>query len=181
MQLGAELDGTEIAPFDEERPGVVVLKGERVDLASAGDVSADPFAPVPAGEEAPGIALWADPEHGTYVKMTTREGVLTGFVAVGMPRTAAELSVLYLRGGELPADRSLLLRLEDADEALPVSGREATLCICNAVTIGQVEDAISDGCRTVAEVGGCTRAGTGCGGCRARIAELVNAHAGATA
>lgn len=179
--IGAELDGTEIAPFDEERPGVVVLKGERVDLASAGDVSADPFAPIPAGEEAPGIALWADPEHGTYVKMATREGVLTGFVAVGMPRTAAELSVLYLRGGELPADRSLLLRLEDADETLSATGREATLCICNAVTIGQVEDAIADGCGTVAEVGGCTRAGTGCGGCRARIAELVNAHAGATA
>lgn len=169
------------APFREDQPGVVVLKGELVDLVSAGDVSADPFAPVPAGEEAPGIAVWADPEHGTYVKMATRDGVLTGFVAVGMPRTAAELSVLYLRGGELPADRSLLLRLDDADETVSGSGRDATLCICNAVTVGQVEDAIDEGCETVAEVGSCTRAGTGCGGCRARIAELVHAHATAAA
>ncbi|WP_407359881.1 FAD-dependent oxidoreductase [Microbacterium sp. LBN7] len=169
------------APFREDQPGVVVLKGELVDLVSAGDVSADPFAPVPAGEDAPGIAVWADPEHGTYVKMATRSGVLTGFVSVGMPRTAAELSVLYLRGGELPADRSLLLRLDDADEVETASGRDATLCICNDVTVGQVEDAIDDGCGTVAEVGGCTRAGTGCGGCRARIAELVHAHAAATA
>lgn len=177
----AGLDTAETAPFREDQPGVVVLKGELVDLVSAGDVSADPFAPVPAGEDAPGIAVWADPEHGTYVKMATRLGVLTGFVAVGMPRTAAELSVLYLRGGELPADRSLLLRLDDVDETVPGSGRDATLCICNAVTVGQVEDAIDDGCETVAEVGDCTRAGTGCGGCRARIAELVHAHAGATA
>ena len=180
-RITAELDAEDHAPFPEDQPGVVVLKGELVDLVSAGDVSADPFAPVPAGEDAPGIAVWADPEHGTYVKMATRGGVLTGFVAVGMPRTAAELSVLYLRGGELPADRSLLLRLDDADEVEPVSGRDATLCICNDVTVGQVEDAIDDGCGTVAEVGGCTRAGTGCGGCRARIAELVHAHAAATA
>lgn len=180
-ELAADVAGAEREAFREDQPGVVVLKGELVDLVSAGDVSADPFAPVPAGEEAPGIAVWADPEHGTYVKMATRDGVLTGFVAVGMPRAAAELSVLYLRGGELPADRSLLLRLDDADDTVSGSGRDATLCICNAVTVGQVEDAIDDGCATVAEVGGCTRAGTGCGGCRARIAELVHAHAAAAA
>jgi len=179
-QIAADLDDAETSPFREDQPGVVVLKGELVDLVSAGDVSADPFAPVPAGEDAPGVAVWADPEHGTYVKMATRLGVLTGFVSVGLPRTAAELSVLYLRGGELPADRSLLLRLDDADETVSGSGRDATVCICNAVTVGQVEDAIDDGCQTVAEVGDCTRAGTGCGGCRARIAELVHAHSGAT-
>lgn len=182
--IAAELDSADDHPgeFADERPGVVVLKGELVDIASAGDVSADPFAPVPAGEDAPGIAVWADPEHGTYVKMATRDGILTGFVAVGMPRAAAELSVLYLRGGELPADRSLLLRLDDPDaDAIAPAGRDATLCICNAVTVGQIEDAIDDGCSSVAAVGECTRAGTGCGGCRARITEMLHAHAGAVA
>jgi len=178
---GAEDDGFPGA-YTDDHPGVVVLKGELVDIASAGDVSADPFAPVPAGEETPGVAVWADPEHGTYVKMATRDGILTGFVAVGMPRAAAELSVLYLRGGELPADRSLLLRLDDPDaDAVAPAGRDATLCICNAVTVGQIEDAIDDGCASVAAVGDCTRAGTGCGGCRARITELLHAHAGAVA
>lgn len=181
--IAAEIDGIDdVDDYADEHPGVVVLKGELVDIASAGDVSADPFAPVPAGEDAPGIAVWADPEHGTYVKMATRDGILTGFVAVGMPRAAAELSVLYLRGGELPADRSLLLRLDDPDaDAIAPAGRDATLCICNAVTVGQIEDAIDDGCGSVAEIGACTRAGTGCGGCRARITELLHAHAGAVA
>lgn len=181
--IAAELDGIGDADeFADEHPGVVVLKGELVDIASAGDVSADPFAPVPVGEDAPGIAVWADPEHGTYVKMATRDGILTGFVAVGMPRAAAELSVLYLRGGELPADRSLLLRLDDPDsDVVAPAGRDATLCICNAVTVGQIEDAIDDGCGSVAAIGDCTRAGTGCGGCRARITELLHDRAEAVA
>ena len=170
----AELRGQAFAPFEEELPGVVLLKADGVDLISAGDVSADPFAPVPRGEVGPGVAIWADPEHGTYTKMVTREGVLTGFVSVGMPRTAAELSVLYARRAELPADRSLLLRLDAADDAAPrATGREATVCMCNAVTAGTIEDAISDGCDTVVEVGRCTRAGTGCGGCRARISDMI--------
>ncbi|WP_341955408.1 FAD-dependent oxidoreductase [Microbacterium sp. LWH13-1.2] len=185
--IAAELSGgadddESTSGFADEHPGVVVLKGELVDIASAGDVSADPFAPTPVGEDAPGIAVWADPEHGTYVKMATRDGILTGFVAVGMPRAAAELSVLYLRGGELPADRSLLLRLDDPDaDTVAPAGRDATLCICNAVTVGQVEDAVDDGCTSVAAVGDCTRAGTGCGGCRARITELLHARAEAVA
>jgi assimilatory nitrate reductase electron transfer subunit len=174
----AELRGEEIPAYDEEVPGVVLLKADGVDLVSAGDVSADPFAPVPRGEVAPGVAVWADPEHGTYTKMVTREGVLTGFVSVGMPRTAAELSVLYARRGELPADRSLLLRLDAADDDAPrAAGRDATVCMCNAVTAGTIEDAISEGCETVAEVGRCTRAGTGCGGCRARITDMIAAAA----
>ena len=49
--------------------------------------------------------------------MTTRAGVLEGFVSMGMPRTAAELVQLFERGAELPADRSLLLRLDGPDQA----------------------------------------------------------------
>ncbi|MDQ0649283.1 assimilatory nitrate reductase electron transfer subunit [Microbacterium natoriense] len=173
----AELGGLEVEPFAEEVPGVVLVKASQVDLVSAGDVQADPFAPTPVGEKPREVALWADPQHGTYVKMTTTDGVLDGFVAVGMPRAAAELAVLYQRRGELPSDRSLLLRLDAAEAALPVPlGREATVCMCNAVTAGQIEDAVTEhSCTSVEDVGRCTRAGTGCGGCRARIADMLTA------
>ncbi|MBO3663968.1 FAD-dependent oxidoreductase [Microbacterium stercoris] len=180
--LREEWEGAISTSFSEEVPGVVALKAEQVDLISAGDVSADPFAPVVAGETPLGVSMWADPEHGTYVKMVSRDGALTGFVSVGMPRTGAELSVLYGRRGELPADRSLLLRLDaEEDQGPRPTGREATICVCNAVTAGAIEDAVAEGCDTVAEVGRCTRAGTGCGGCRSRIAELIDARLGATA
>jgi assimilatory nitrate reductase electron transfer subunit len=70
------------------------------------------------------------------------------------------------------------LRLDAADDAAPrAAGRDATVCMCNAVTAGTIEDAISEGCETVAEVGRCTRAGTGCGGCRARITDMIAAAA----
>lgn len=171
----AEVDGADIEPYVEEVPGVVLMKSRQVDLVAAGDASADPFAPVPAGGTAPEVAMWADPQHGTYVKTATTDGVLDGFIAVGMPRAAAELSVLYQRRGELPSDRSLLLRLDAVEDTAPrATGRDATVCMCNAVTAGQIEDAVADhACETVEEVGRCTRAGTGCGGCRARIAEML--------
>ncbi|MBT2483303.1 MULTISPECIES: FAD-dependent oxidoreductase [unclassified Microbacterium] len=170
-----ELAGDEPQPFTEDIPGVVLMKASQVDLVSAGEVQLDPFAPTPLGEEPREVALWADPRHGTYVKMTTTAGVLDGFVAVGMPRAAAELAVLYQRRGELPSDRSLLLRMDSAEASLPVpQGRDATVCMCNAVTVGQIEDAVAEhSCLTVEDVGACTRAGTGCGGCRARIAEML--------
>ena len=69
--LRAELRGEFTPPFDEDLPGVVLLKADGVDLVSAGDVSAEPFAPVPRGEVGPGVSVWADPEHGTYTKMVT--------------------------------------------------------------------------------------------------------------
>ncbi|MEL5990342.1 FAD-dependent oxidoreductase [Microbacterium phosphatis] len=180
--LREELDGRPSTSFAEDVPGIVALKAQQVELVSAGDVTADPFAPAVSGETPPGVSMWADPEHGTYVKMITQGGVLTGFVSVGMPRTGAELSVLYGRRGELPADRSLLLRLDaDEDQGPRATGREATICVCNAVTAGAIEDAVDGGAETIAEVGGCTRAGTGCGGCKSRIAELIDARLGATA
>lgn len=159
-----------------ERLPVVMLKAEHVDVVAVGDVAADPWdddALAPRRR----VAQWADPEHLRYVKMVTEDGVLTGFVSVGMPRTAAELTLLFERGGELPADRSLLLRFdgpdydpaEDADAFAP----ETTVCWCNGVTVGRIEESAACGHTTVECVGRDTRAGTGCGGCRGRIAEVL--------
>ncbi|MGO2150198.1 MAG: FAD-dependent oxidoreductase [Microbacterium gubbeenense] len=166
---GALIAGEDPSPFAEDSPGIVLLKSRHVDLVQGGEIVPDPFAPG-SGE----VASWADPRHGTYVAMSTTNGVLDGFVAVGMPRAAAELSLLFQRRGELPSDRSLLLRLDAAEQPVRATGRDETVCTCNAVTAGGIEDAVSDGCDTVDAVGCATRAGTGCGGCRARIAEMID-------
>ena len=105
------------------------------------------------------------------------DGALTGFVSVGMPRTAAELTLLFERRGELPADRSLLLRFDgpdydpsaDADAFAPAT----TVCWCNGVTVGRIEESAACGNTTVECVGRDTRAGTGCGGCKGRIADVL--------
>ncbi|MEO7122113.1 MAG: (2Fe-2S)-binding protein, partial [Lacisediminihabitans sp.] len=103
----------------------------------------------------------------------------------GMPRAGAELTLLFERGSELPADRSVLLRLDA--EAADLSTRDVTdgvvpdetVCWCNGVSAQAITDCAALGHTTVEAVGAATRAGTGCGGCRGRIAQLL-ANAAAT-
>ncbi|ODT36840.1 MAG: hypothetical protein ABS60_14740 [Microbacterium sp. SCN 71-17] len=166
------------APGSPERPAVVMLKAEGVDVVAGGDVDADPFAPPHApGCHGPQVTIWADPARGAYVKLVTVDGVLTGFIAVGMPRTGAELTLLFERGSELPADRSSLLRLDAPDVGMPSAGdpfaADATVCWCNGVSAGAIREAAAAGEPTIACVKASTRAGTGCGGCVGRITELL--------
>ncbi|MET0829864.1 MAG: FAD-dependent oxidoreductase [Microbacterium sp.] len=178
---GRFVDGLEMIDDDElpaEREPLVMLKAEHVDVVAAGDVSADPWEEHPQGRH---VAQWADPEHGRYAKMVSADGILTGFVCVGMPRTAAELTLLYERGDELPADRSLLLRFDGPDFD-PTAGSaalapNATVCWCNGVSVEQIDESITAGNTTVECVGRDTRAGTGCGGCRTRISDMLARHA----
>ncbi|KHL01245.1 ferredoxin [Sinomonas humi] len=172
-------------PLTVERPGVILLKARAVNLALAGNVQREPWESVAwdagDGGRAPiDVSLWADPARGRYVKMCTREGVLEGFVALGMPRAAAELTLLFESGAELPADRSVLLRLDGPESSLGApgssAGPESTLCRCAGVSRGTVEEAILGGCATVEQVSKSTRAGTGCGGCRDSVRRLVEQH-----
>ena len=183
--LASGSPGAEALPaLPAELPGVVVLKARGMNMAVAGDVSAEPWdeeilsAGAVNGRARLQIAQWADPEHGRYVKMTTRAGVLEGLVAVGMPRTGAELVQLFERGAELPADRSLLLRLDGPDQAAAAGAAdpERTLCRCAGVSGTRIAAAVAGGCGTVAEVSGTTRAGTGCGGCHDDIMGIIEKH-----
>ena len=173
------------APLAPEKPGVILLKARGVNLAVAGNVAVEPWDLDPledACSPAPlRVAVWTDPEHGAYVKMATRGGVLEGFVALGMPRAAAELTLLFESGAELPADRSVILRLDGPEAALGAAsgasaGPEDVLCRCAGVTHGAVGDAVAAGCSTVEEVSTATRAGTGCGSCREGVRDLIERH-----
>ena len=166
----------------ENRAAVVMLKAEGIDVVSVGNTAADPWDAEPADHAgscasvAVSVSQWADPEHGRYVKMVTRGGILVGFISVGMPRTAAELTLLFERGSELPADRSVLLRYDGPDYEPAAGGAfavDATVCWCNGVTVGAINDAAAAGADTVACIGTSTRAGTGCGGCKGRISEVL--------
>lgn len=169
------------APLAEESTGVIQLKAASVDVVAAGDIRAEPWDDVEPEDESASeprsVAQWADPAHGRYVKMVTRAGVLEGFVSVGMPRTGAELTLLFQRGSELPADRSVLMRFDGPDDE-PVDSAgsfapDATVCWCNGVKVEQVAHAAGEGHGTVADIGRATRAGTGCGGCKTRIGEIL--------
>lgn len=188
-------------PLGNERASVILLKARGVNLAVAGEVTAEPWDEFEAesacavhssdartGARAPlRVALWADPEHGAYVKMATRGGTLAGFVALGAPRAAAELTLLFESGAELPSDRSLILRLDGPDSHVSAggvgtsAGPESTMCRCAGVSRSTVAEAVADGCSTLEDVSRQTRAGTGCGGCRDQVRELIERHCAAAA
>ena len=52
------------------------------------------------------------------------------------------------------------------------------VCMCIAVTEKEIRDCVRAGARTVEEVGDCSMAGTGCGGCHETI-EMILEDAGA--
>jgi assimilatory nitrate reductase electron transfer subunit len=171
-----------VAPLETERVPVVMLKAEGVDVVAAGDVKPDVWDEIDAhGCRTHGrrISEWADPLAGRYVKLITQGDRLAAFVSVGMPRTGAELTLLFEQGAPLPADRSVLLRLDGPDAAPGGSGAGAltpasVVCTCNGVTAQRITDAAASGCTTVDAVGRATRAGTGCGGCRDRVQALLD-------
>ncbi|MEA9984293.1 MULTISPECIES: FAD-dependent oxidoreductase [Subtercola] len=158
-------------PMPPERQHVVMLKAEGIDVVSGGDHSPELW------DEGHEVTQWADPARGSCVKMVTQNGVLTGFVSAGMPRLGAELTLLFESSGELPRDRSSLLQL-DSTAGGEVSTTDpfapgATVCWCNGVTASTIMHAVAAGQNSVDFVGKATRAGTGCGGCKGRIAEII--------
>jgi assimilatory nitrate reductase electron transfer subunit len=165
--------GVEAAVALRERPTAVMLKATGIDVVSGGDHGAEPW---DADAE---VTVWLDPSRAAYLKTVVREGALTGFVSVGLPQAGAELTLLFERGAALPAEPSALLRLDAADAgAVAVEdplGPDATVCWCNGVTAGRIGEAVAAGCDTVECVGRDTRAGTGCGGCKGRIAAILAA------
>ncbi|WP_431219974.1 FAD-dependent oxidoreductase [Leifsonia xyli] len=165
--------GADAAVPLRERPTAVMLKATGIDVVSGGEHAAEPWEPDAE------VSVWLDPARASYLKTVVREGVLAGFVSVGLPRAGAELTLLFERAAALPAEPSSLLRLDAADAGqAPVEdplGPDATVCWCNGVTAGRIGEAVAAGCGTVECVGRETRAGTGCGGCKGRIASLLAA------
>ena len=144
----------------------IIVKSHSLSVACAGDPSADPWDP-----EGPDVSTWADPGAGQYLRIVTDGERLLGFVSIGLPRSAAELSRHALTGTLPVADRTALLALEHAagDRDL---GPDDVLCRCSGATAGQVEKAVTE-CGSVDEVGSRCGAGTGCGTCRSRIEDLL--------
>lgn len=153
-----------VAPLHRLDP--LVVKSHLLSVACAGNPAADPWDP-----EGPSVSTWADPGAGQYLRIVTDGERMLGFIAIGLPRSAAELSRAALTGVLPEADRSALLALEHAagDREL---GPDDVLCRCSGATSGQVEDAAAE-CTTVDDVGGRCGAGTGCGTCRGRIEEML--------
>ncbi len=89
----------------------------------------------------------------------------------------------YLNEIDLPENPESLI-LPASDGAVPALGADAlpmtaSICSCHNVSKGDIVEAIDGGCTTVADVKGCTKAATGCGGCAALLKNVVDFELGA--
>jgi nitrite reductase (NADH) large subunit len=150
------------------------LKVMGVELASMGETKPS----LPDDE----VVVYREPSRGVYKKLIVRENVIAGAILLGETDMAGVLMQMFLSNSAVSARRADLL-FGSATGAPVLSVFDlpdhAQICNCNGVSKGQIKEAIQIGkCHSVSKVGGCTRAGLGCGSCKSLIAQLIEAYAG---
>ena len=83
---------------------------------------------------------------------------------LALPKHPDALILPQREGGGMPAG---------AVAALPDS---AQICSCHDVSKGAIAAAVGEGATTLGAVRGCTKAGTGCGGCAPLVTQVLNAE-----
>jgi ferredoxin-nitrate reductase len=148
-----------------------MLKVSGVDVY-AGGVSAGT---APAGHDE---IVASDTRRGVFRRLVLDGERLVGAALVGDVGAARQLSDLLRTGEPVPSDLLASGGPGGASADALTADPDATLCSCNAVSVGDVQAAIRrDGLSTVAQVGLRTRATTGCGGCTADVETLLGAAA----
>jgi NAD(P)H-dependent nitrite reductase large subunit len=125
------------------------------------------------------VVRYAEPASGIYKKLIVRDGQLAAGCLVGDTANAAALTDLFLRGADVPERRATLL-FPSQQAAAPGAKEipnEALICSCHQVPKRQLLQAIGNGCCSLSTLAGSTRAGSGCGGCKPLLQELIDAYA----
>jgi nitrite reductase (NADH) large subunit len=141
------------------------LKLMGVGVANVGDIN---------GTDPRHSLVWDDPVKGEYRRLDVDDdGRVIAAVLVGDTTAYPALLDTFRRQVSIGEDPgSLLAPAGGAAPATDSADPASLVCSCENVTRGTLDDAITDGCRTLGDLKSCTRAGTGCGGCVPSV-ELV--------
>jgi nitrite reductase (NADH) large subunit len=144
------------------------LKVMGVDVASMGIVEPQ----TPEDE----VVQFSEPKRGTYKKLIIRDGRLVGGILLGDISKAAYLIQAFDRNTPLPEERlHLLFDIGDPPKQVTFAEMAANtqICNCNGVSKGAIAACVNAGKRSPKAVMDATRAGMGCGSCKAMVTELV--------
>lgn len=154
------------------------LKVMDIDLVSMGEVSAH-------GPDVE-IVSHSDPARGTYKKVVLRDNQLVGAVLLGTSDPTGKLLRLFRDAQPLTESAIELLTGGNARDSLLEGGAgndllelpdDTQICNCHAVTKRQIAATIRDGKYSVAAIGACNKAGTGCGTCQPLLSQLIGVYA----
>jgi nitrite reductase (NADH) large subunit len=169
--LASVLASDTAACYTGSRP-TTTLKVMGVDLVSLGRL-----ADASPGDE---IVTYSEPARGVYQKLVLRDSVLVAGCLLGATATAPSVLRLYDTGQPAPARRADLLFGPATAAASDVSTLpdDTPICQCHQVSKGMLTEQIGRGKTTIRALSACTKAGTGCGGCRPLLQDLIAAYAG---
>ncbi len=144
------------------------LKVMGVELASMGVTEGQ--------DERDEVVTFSEPKRGAYKKLIIRDGVLIGAMLLGDLSKAAYLMQAFDRATPLPDERvSLLFDIgapSIAATMLEMPGA-TQICNCNGVSKDAIRKCVEGGKRSLKMVMEATRAGMGCGSCKALVQEVV--------
>ncbi|MBM0277329.1 nitrite reductase large subunit NirB [Micromonospora tarensis] len=118
---------------------------------------------------------FTDPATRVYAKLVLSDDARTLLGGVLVGDASAYPTLRASVGGPLPAAPLALLAPDGGGADAGALPATAQVCSCNAVTRGDVDAAIADGCADVAGLKSCTRAGTSCGSCVPMLKQLLDA------
>ncbi len=122
------------------------------------------------------VIQFSDPKRGAYKKLIIRDGRLVGGILLGDISKAAYLMQSFDRNTPLPEERlGLLFDLGDPPKQVTFEEMSAgtQICNCNGVSKGALVACVNAGKRNPKAVMDATRAGMGCGSCKAMVTEIV--------
>jgi nitrite reductase (NADH) large subunit len=122
------------------------------------------------------VIQFSDPKRGAYKKLIIRDGRLVGGILLGDISKAAYLMQSFDRNTPLPEERlGLLFDLGDPPKQVTFEEMSAStqICNCNGVSKGALVACVNAGKRNAKAVMDATRAGMGCGSCKAMVGEIV--------
>jgi len=166
--LAAHLTGSDAEAAYHGSRVATKLKVMGVEVASMGITE-----PTEEGDE---VVQFTEAKKGTYKKLIIRNGRLVGGILLGDIRKAPYLSQAFERNTPVPDERlSLLFDIgapseEASVESMPV---EMQVCNCNGVTKGAIMGCVKQGKRSSKSIMEATRAGMGCGACKALVSQVI--------
>jgi nitrite reductase (NADH) large subunit len=122
------------------------------------------------------VVQFSEPKRGTYKKLIIRNGRLVGGILLGDIGKAAYLMQAFDRNTPLPEERlQLLFDIGDPPKQVTFEEMNAAtqICNCNGVSKGAIVACVKSGKRNAKAVMDATRAGMGCGSCKAMVTEIV--------
>jgi nitrite reductase (NADH) large subunit len=168
--LADVLTGASAQPVYTGSRQATTLKVMGVDLLSMGEVNA-------TGGDCE-VVSHLDPANGVYRKLVVRDNRLVGGVLLGAPDANSRLLRLFKDATPLsdPATDLLDPEAEAPGDDVTLWPDSRQICNCNEVPKGRLVQAIRDGKCSVAALGECTKAGTGCGTCQPLLTQLIAAY-----